>query len=65
MCKGDLNYLLQFFIHEVRKTNGDKYPRDSLKQLYARGIQYFFQNVLKKSYMACLLTQNSVRQENH
>ena len=49
MCKGDLNYLLQFFIHEVRKINGDKYHRDSLKQLYD-GIQYYFRNVLKKLY---------------
>ena len=49
MCKGDRNPLLQFFIHEVRKANGEKYPRDSLKQLYA-GIQYYFRNSLKKPF---------------
>jgi len=49
MTKEDLNYLLKFFIHEVRRIDGQKYPRDSLKQLFA-GIQYYFRNTLKKPF---------------
>lgn len=46
MTKLDLNFLLKFFVHEVRKQNGEKYPRDSLKQLIA-GIQFYFRHYFK------------------
>ena len=44
MSKSDLNFLLKYFVHEVRNQKGEKYPRDSLKQLLC-GIQYFFRHV--------------------
>ena len=49
MTKEDLNYLLKFFIHKVRRIDERKYPRDTLKQLLA-SIQYYFRNTLGKSF---------------
>ena len=49
MTKEDLNYMLKFFIHEVRRLDGQKYPRNILKQIFA-GIQYYFRNILGKSF---------------
>ena len=48
MTKSELDYLLKFFVHEVRKQNGDRYPGESLKQLIA-GIQFYFRNTLNKN----------------
>jgi hypothetical protein len=43
---GDLSYALRFFVTEVRKENGDRYPPQTLKELVA-AIQHYFQNKLK------------------
>ena len=40
ICKEQLAHCLRFFFHEVRKKNGERYPRDSLRQLFF-GIQRF------------------------
>lgn len=49
MDKLDLNFLLKYFVHEVRKQNGEKYPRESIKQLIA-GLQYYFRITYGKNF---------------
>lgn len=41
MDSNDLNYCLQYFIPEIRKVNGEKYPPRTLKEIVA-GIQHFY-----------------------
>ena len=49
MSKGDLNYLLQKFIFEVRKKNKELYPPKTLYDIFAM-INYYVQNNLKTSW---------------
>ena len=49
MDKSDLNYCLKFFIADVRKVNGSKYPPKTLKVLFAM-VQHHFNYELKKPW---------------
>jgi len=41
MDSNDLNYCLKYFIPEIRKANGERYPPRTLKEIIA-GIQHFY-----------------------
>ena len=49
LTKSELDYLLSFFILEVRTENGDKFKSSSLKSLIAM-IQYHFNKSLSKGW---------------
>ena len=49
MTASDLNYCMKFFIADVRKVDGTKYPPRTLKELTAM-IQHFFQKEHKKNW---------------
>ena len=44
MTKSKLNSQLEFFIFEVRKQNGGRYPRNSLRDLF-QGIGYYMSQI--------------------
>lgn len=44
-CKDDLDYALRYFFCDVRKTNGERYPPKTLKEI-ACSIQHYFNNEL-------------------
>ena len=49
MSKGDLNSQLEYFVFEVRKSNGKKYPASSLRDLF-QGIGYYITTILKRDW---------------
>jgi len=49
MTKLDLDSQLQYFIFEARKQDGQKYPSNSLRDLY-QGIGYYIKHKLKKNW---------------
>ena len=49
MSKGDLNFLLQKFVFEVRKKSNESYPPKTLYDLFAM-INYHVQNNLKRPW---------------
>lgn len=49
MSKGELNSQLEYFIFEVRKENGDRYPRNTLKDLF-QGIGYHMSCIQKNNF---------------
>ena len=48
MTSGDLNSQLKFFVFEVRKVNGERYPSSSLRDL-VQGIGYYVGTIMKKN----------------
>ena len=49
MSKSELNSQLKFFVFEVRKQTGERYPSTSLRDLI-QGIGYHYGSVLQKGY---------------
>ena len=49
MGKADLNYLMKYFVFEVRNTDGDRYSASTLKDMFSM-VQYYFQHTLKKDW---------------
>lgn len=49
MSASNLDYCLQYFIADVRKENGSKYPPRTLKEIYAM-IQHYCNNELNKNW---------------
>lgn len=47
--KSDLNYCLKYFVLEIRKTNGEKYPPRTLKEIVAM-VQHYFSHGLSKAW---------------
>lgn len=47
LTKNEINELLQFFVFEVRKENGERYPPGTLKNLVAM-IQHFYVYSMKR-----------------
>lgn len=47
MSNYELDYCLKYFVMEVRKTDGTKYPPRTLKEIIA-GVQHHFNYVLKR-----------------
>ena len=46
MTNSDLNYCLEFFVSDVRKTDGTKYPPRTLKEIIA-ALQHFINNYMR------------------
>lgn len=45
MTLNEIDFCLQYFIPEIRKTNGDKYPPQTYKEIFA-GVQHYLNNQL-------------------
>ena len=49
LCRDGLNSALQYFVFEVRKKNGLKYPSDSLRQ-FVCGINFWLKKKENKNW---------------
>ena len=49
MSASEINDLLEFFVHEVRKVNQENYSSESLRGLYM-AIQYYFRSELGRTW---------------
>ena len=49
MSASEINDLLEFFVHEVRKVNQENYSSESLRGLYM-AIQYYFRSELERTW---------------